>query len=79
MAVDHRLDIGARLVDLAVDEALEIGRAAAAIDGIAVEIELRMSSAVTRPGAMLRASRKRPGSLSWRALTWPKPSTTPSR
>src|SRR5580658_3186104 len=37
-----------------------------------------MSLFVTRPGAMLRARRKYLGSLSWRALTWPKPSTTPS-
>src|SRR5260221_1207570 len=36
------------------------------------------SSAATNAGARLRASRKRPGSLSWRALTWPKPSSTPS-
>src|SRR5580704_19393198 len=36
-----------------------------------------MSAAVTRPGAMLRASRKPPGALSWRTLTWPNPSTTP--
>src|ERR1700732_1103984 len=36
-----------------------------------------MSPAVTRPGAMLRASRKCAGFLSWRTLTWPKPSTTP--
>src|SRR5689334_4843906 len=36
-----------------------------------------MSSAVTSPGAMLRANRKRAGSGSCRALTCPKPSTTP--
>ena len=39
MAVDHRVDVGAHLVDLAVDEALAIDRAAARIDRIAVEIE----------------------------------------
>src|SRR6204780_59301 len=36
-----------------------------------------MSFGVTSPGAMLRASKKRPGSRGSRMLTWPKPSTTP--
>jgi len=36
-----------------------------------------MSAACTRAGAMLRASRKRPASASWRTLTWPNASTMP--
>src|SRR2546427_3843932 len=38
--------------------------------------KVTMSSRRTRPGAMLRASRKCAGDLSCRALTCPKPSTT---
>ncbi len=41
MAVDHRGDIGAGAVDLAMDEALQIDRAATRRQGIAVKVELQ--------------------------------------
>ena len=37
VVVDHRVNVRPRLVDRAVDEALEIGRAAALVDRGAVE------------------------------------------
>jgi len=40
MAVHHRVDVGARLVDLGMDEALGIDRALVRPDELAVEAEL---------------------------------------
>src|SRR5262249_59044100 len=40
MVVDDAVDVGTRLVDAAMDEALEIGRPPARIDRIALEREL---------------------------------------
>jgi len=54
MTVDDRLHVGPRLVDLAMDEALEEQRLSPGVDGDAVEVVFEMSSAFTRAGAMLR-------------------------
>ena len=60
MRVDHAVDVRPRLVDLAVDEALEEHAAAAPVDRMESRSNSMMSSAVTRPGAIARAIRSGP-------------------
>ena len=40
MAVQHRVDVGTRLVDFGMDETLRVDRTVALVDRLAVEIEL---------------------------------------
>jgi len=72
MRMDHPFDVGARLVDLAVDETLKEARPPAVIDGIAIRVVLVVSA-----GASERDISKLVGLVGWRMLTWPKPSSTP--
>ena len=64
MAMDNRLHVRAQPINLCMDKTLEIDRPPAGINRRSVQGELDDILGRTVPGAMLRASRNRSGSLS---------------
>ena len=69
MAVDDRLNIGPRAVDLAVDEPLQIYAATFGIERRAVEVEGDDVVAPDEARRHVAREQKWPGDLSCRALT----------
>jgi hypothetical protein len=77
MAMDHRLDHRQRLVDLAVDVALNIGSAAIATQCLTILAKMHDVGGGDQTRCHAAGQEKDTG-FAVVALTWPKPSTTPS-